>query len=227
MPLRSCWLDFGCLSGRSSARYGVIHHQHRLAEFMRAGSLPDCSCNECKKDCGPALGRYLLSCTGKQNEKSSPTNASPEQRSRRHRRRWICGFVFRHPSSSGSQAIFADSSRSARAYHEAFVGYNKGEAQSRLIVSHACFSTPTICSTLNRFLLISKILRPLLARFLPKTNTQIGSKYRTIKGSLHVFIYEQAARRILALDGRHALDSREGIVLQAGETTSVPDPSGP
>jgi hypothetical protein len=40
----------------------------------------------------------------------------------------------------------------------------------------ACFSTPTICSTLNRFFFISKILRPLQARFLPKTNIQIGSK---------------------------------------------------
>jgi len=92
----------------------------------------------------------------------------------------------------------------------------------------AYFSTPTICSTLNRFLFIRKNLLPVQARFLPMTNTQIGSKIPgRSRGPLHVFIREQAASSILALDERHALDSRERIVLQAGETTSVPDPSGP
>jgi hypothetical protein len=32
--------------------------------------------------------------------------------------------------------IFAESAKSARAYHEEYEGYNKGEAQSRLIVSN-------------------------------------------------------------------------------------------
>lgn len=32
--------------------------------------------------------------------------------------------------------IFAESASLARAYHEQYEGYSKGEAQSRLIVSH-------------------------------------------------------------------------------------------
>ena len=42
-------------------------------------------------------------------------------------------------------------------------------------LADACLRTPTICSTLNRLFFISKILRPLQARFSQKTSIQFGT----------------------------------------------------